>query len=93
MFGSSKHRTRQSSAGGGNRLSPVGGEIIPRRDCKWSSKNEDDKNFAGLRGSVGAKKETEVINTEDRRVSGRSENHGDVYTAAQYLEAEDQRTE
>ena len=71
MFGSSKHGIRQSSAGGGNRASPVGGEIFPRRGCKRSSENEDDENFAGFRGSVSAEEEAdELINKEDWRASG-----------------------
>ena len=43
---------RQSSAGGCNRVSPVGRDDSRRRGWKRSIKEEDDENSGGFRGSV-----------------------------------------
>ena len=65
VFGSSKPGARQSSAGGGNRASSVGGDVFPRRGWKRSIENEDDENFAGLRGSVSAEEEADKLSNKE----------------------------
>ena len=56
--------------GGGNRASPVGGDVFPRRGWKRSSENEEDEKFAGFHGSVSAEEEADKLtNKEDWRDS------------------------
>ena len=52
MFGAFTPGNRQSSAGGGNRVSPVGRDDSRWRGWKRSIEDEDDENSGGFRGSM-----------------------------------------
>ena len=64
VFGSSKLEIRQSTAGGGSRASPGGGDIFPPRGWERSIDDEDDENCAGIRVSVSVEKEADKLSND-----------------------------
>ena len=88
MFGAFTPGNRQSFAGGGNRASPEAGN--------GQSRTKTTKTLAASAAACAWKKRPINCTTKEVGVTpafGMSENPRAVYTAAQYLEAEEQQTE
>ena len=95
MFGAFTPGNRQSSAGGGNRA-PSDATTLGGEAGNGQSRTKTTKTLAASAAACTWKKRPINCTTKEVGVTpafGMSENPRAVYTAAQYLEAEEQQTE